>query len=78
MAAGKHKKWATKFDIPNLPPLNHESKVAAYRFVKGHKANWFSGRLRTPYITVYVNEQDGAGWTPYEKIDLREWGDSDE
>jgi hypothetical protein len=45
---------------------------AVYRWIKQYAALWNEGKLRSPLVTVWVDEQDGHGWCTFTKIDLRE------
>lgn len=33
---------------------------------------WQDGVLRSPLLTIYVDNRDGRGWTTHERIDLRD------
>ena len=70
--AGKRKLWATRFASTGVDYKRHESQAAAYRYVRNEAANWAGGALRSPHLTVYVDERDGRGWRTYEHIDLNE------
>lgn len=63
--ATKRKKWATSLSGIKQP---QQSKKAAYEQVQRYAALWQEGSLRSPHMTVYVDE--GNGWSTYERIDL--------
>ena len=67
----KRKLWST-WNPTYLNHDKHESKAAAYRHVQRMTGHWQDGKLRSPVITVYVDERDGHGRQIYERIDLRE------
>jgi hypothetical protein len=50
----------------------HESRAAVYRYIGEQERHWLAGVLRSPLITIWVDERDGRGWQLYERIDLRE------
>lgn len=65
------KKWATSF--PQIPPMErkrHPSEPAVYRYLKEQAAR--VDVLRSPMITIWVDEGDGQGWQTFERIDLRQ------
>lgn len=72
--AGKRKLWATSFPRIASDKRRCESQAAAYRRVAAEAANWLAGALRSQYLTVWVDERDGAGWQRFEDIDLAEFG----
>lgn len=68
------KKWATSFPRVAAWKRRHESKAAVYRYVVHQQSSWRAQMLRSQHLTVWVDE--GAGWQPYERIDLATWGDA--
>lgn len=70
MASKPRKKWATSF--PQIPPMTkrrHQSEPAVYRWLKEQAA--MVDKLRSPMVTIWVDEGDGQGWCTFERIDLR-------
>lgn len=72
------KLWMVQWPEVPRPDYRPESKVAAYRFVRDHAANWQCGALRSPLLNVYVDVRDGLGWKLVERIDLRTWAGDDQ
>lgn len=67
------KKWATSFPRVAAWKRRHDSKAAAYRYAVQQRDQWKAQMLRSPHLTVWVDE--GAGWQQHERIDLDVWGD---
>ncbi len=70
----KRKQWSATFTQIPGDPERFDSKPAAYRWVMKQAELWRArpGALRSPLITVYVDERDGQGRQTYERLDLRE------
>jgi hypothetical protein len=64
------KLWATSYPRIVSDKCKHGSKAAVYRWVKDQAG--LVDRLRSPHVSVWVDERDGQGWQLYESLDLRE------
>lgn len=72
------KLWATSYPRAGVGVSfrrRHESKAAAYRYVRNAVADWLCGALRSQHLTVWVDERDGKGFRRYETVDLATFGD---
>ena len=67
----KRKLWSTR-TLPTMAHHRHGSEAATYRYVQSQASEWERGVLRSPIITVFVDERDGRGWRTHERIDLRD------
>lgn len=71
--AAKRKLWKVTTRLDTSRP---ESEVKAYDYVKNELANWLcrplAHREATRFVTVWVDERDGAGWRKFEVVDLAE------
>jgi hypothetical protein len=67
------KKWATSFPaVPGDKRKRHASEPAVYRYILDQAGEWYGGRLFSPMITIWVDEGDGAGWSTFEHVNLKE------
>lgn len=64
------KKWATSFPQIVSDKTKHPSEPAVYRYLKDQAGH--VDALRSPIVTIWVDEGDGQGWTVFERVDLRE------
>lgn len=70
MTGKPRKKWATSFSqIPPMTKKPHQSEPAVYRYLKEQAAR--VDALRSPMVTIWVDEGDGKGWSAFERVDLR-------
>lgn len=67
--SGRGKKWATR--IASGDPFHvHGSEAMAYRYVRSLAEQ--PKEIRVDHVTVFVDQRDGCGWKPFDKVNLRE------
>lgn len=70
--ANPRKKWAVKLGFPASPYERCTSELAAWRKIDELAMQWSTKILRTPHVTVYVDEGHGRGWQTHKRVDLRD------
>lgn len=67
---GARKKWATSWSGRPDTKTPHGSERAVYDWIAKQAAR--IGELRTPIVSIWVDERLGRDWELWEREDLRE------